>query len=313
MAAPPFGFQQQLNPDLLNQVAHSGDNTGWGPIVKQLLGAVQQGVAQSQQKAKQQQFQQMLSQLMGPQQQQQGPQMPTGPAIKGPQGYVPPGAGPMAVPAGQSPMPTNPSSGMGAAPPPFNGVDLGKLIGLYMQMDPQGMMGKLEGQMFQTPDQKAQADYLRWKMTQGNQQKPEFSPMSMAAQSSRTTGCTHARRDSPKLRPPGTGNRWVRGASIVRGRSGRDEGGPYGQRGRAFRGHGHNAHGAPASLPIQRATASESFRPRDGRWRWPRPAARLWQASADLAGVTATRWPSIETWRRGRRRRLGKAALPSRL
>ena len=172
MAAPPFGFQQQLNPDLLNQVAHSGDNTGWGPIVKQLLGAVQQGVAQSQQKQRSQQFQQMISQLMGPQQQQQGPQMPTGPAIKGPQGYVPPGAGPMAVPAGQSPMPTNPSSGMGAAPPPFNGVDPGKLIGLYMQMDPQGanaLIGKMLGGKMAPPQmnplQQAQAalDYARAK------------------------------------------------------------------------------------------------------------------------------------------------------
>jgi hypothetical protein len=132
MTAPPFGFQQQINSELLSQLAHSGDNSGWGPVVNELMGSVQKGTENYRKK-------QLLNKLaMAMQnygQPQQGPPAPAGPPIQGPQGYAPPNQGPnsSAIPAGQTPMQQNPTSGIGAP----TGQGSSEIMGLLMQANPE--------------------------------------------------------------------------------------------------------------------------------------------------------------------------------
>ena len=130
----PQGVPESIISGLINRRSKGAEGlnqfnqSNFFPALQQMT----QQIAQANQKQKQQQA---LAGIMAQLQQnpggaQQGPQMPTGPAIQGPQGYAPPNQGPnsSAVPAGQSPMPRNPSSGMGAAPQPFNGIDPKQLI-----------------------------------------------------------------------------------------------------------------------------------------------------------------------------------------
>ena len=127
-----------------------GDIAGLGQGLGQGLASIGDIIGEQKKKA-------LLAQIVQAMQTQGAPQQ--GPPLPG---------------MGQAQGIPSPASGMGG--PAQDNTQ--QLKGLMMQADPQGMMGAMEGQMFQTPDQKAQADYLRWKMTQGNQQKPEFSPVS---------------------------------------------------------------------------------------------------------------------------------------
>src|ERR1700744_1461155 len=109
MADTPFGFQQQIDPGLLQKLADSGNNSGWGPIVNQISQAIQQGIQGQKQKQQQQSLMALLSQVQQGQQPQQAPQLP--------------GVGMPGMPA--------PRSGMGAQRSPqqlFNGIDPSQMI-----------------------------------------------------------------------------------------------------------------------------------------------------------------------------------------
>lgn len=116
-------------------------NSGFFP---QLGQTIQQMGQNEQKKKKQDQLQQLLQAMRTQGAPQQGPQMPAGPPIQGPAGYTPPGAGSSAVPAGQAPMPQNPTSGMGA--PAQDNSD--RIKQLMMAYDPQGSMEAMQKQMF---------------------------------------------------------------------------------------------------------------------------------------------------------------------
>lgn len=134
-------------------------NSGFFP---QLGQTIQQMGQNEQKKKKQDQLQQLLQAMRTQGAPQQGPQMPAGPPIQGPAGYTPPGAGPSAVPAGQAPMPQNPTSGMGA--PAQDNSD--RIKQLMMAYDPQGSMEAMQKQMFpaaMNPLQQSQADYYKAK------------------------------------------------------------------------------------------------------------------------------------------------------
>jgi hypothetical protein len=136
MIAPPFDFTPKDLTPLLQQMIDIKANR-WPGAVQQGFQGVNAAVSGITERDRQKQLIQKLAMAMqNYNQPQQGPQMPTGPAIQGPQGYVPPNQGPnsSAIPSGQYPMPQNPSSGMGAP----TGQKSSEIIGLLMQMDPHG-------------------------------------------------------------------------------------------------------------------------------------------------------------------------------
>lgn len=107
-----------------NRQQANQDMAGIGQGLGESLSAVSQQIQAQKQK-------QLLNQLMQAMQTQgqvpQGPQMPSGPAIQGPQGYAPPGAGPSTVPSGQFPMPPKPQ--------PLDNTNL--INSLMTRLDPQ--------------------------------------------------------------------------------------------------------------------------------------------------------------------------------
>ena len=182
MVAPPFGFQQQLDPNLLAQIVEAGKNSGWGPVIQQAISGATQGYQQGQQRREHNQQRDLVKklamQMQNYNQPQQGPQMPTGPAIQGPQGYAPPNQGPnsTAVPAGQYPMPQNPTSGMGAP----NSGGASEILGTLIKMDPSGeLVQKLIAQRMglNQPDALQQSEIVKnqalaKRYSMGPQQKP---------------------------------------------------------------------------------------------------------------------------------------------
>lgn len=144
MAGPPFDFQQKIDPQLLQQIVQSGQNSGWGPVVSQIGDAIQKGIKQKQQQAA---LQQLIQGMGTPQTQGQPPTAGVG-------GF------------NQNAPPQ--TSGY----PPFNGMDPVKLLGLLAKSDPQGaqeLVGKLIQQKMQGPNVRDQ--YLQWKMSQQPQTK----------------------------------------------------------------------------------------------------------------------------------------------
>lgn len=140
MAQPPFGFQQQIDPNLLSQLAQSGNNSGWGPVVQQLTGAVQQFQQGQQQKQKQAQLGQLLQQMRGT---PQGASAPT---------QIPPGQ-PMTAGLGnmgQDVTMSNPQQAQppqAQQPPMAGGMDPNALLGAYAKIDPQGAQELLQKNM----------------------------------------------------------------------------------------------------------------------------------------------------------------------
>jgi hypothetical protein len=93
MSAPPFGFQQQLDPGLLQQIVEAGKNSGWGPVINKAISGATQGYQQGQQRRDHNQQKQLVQklamQMQNMSQPQQGPPAPAGPPIQGPAGYAP--------------------------------------------------------------------------------------------------------------------------------------------------------------------------------------------------------------------------------
>lgn len=125
--------QQQKNQ---NQQNMNQNIAGLG----QGLGQIGQDVGLIYQQQKQKELMdQLMAASRGQGALQQGPQMPTGPAIQGPSGYAPPGNHPSAVRAGQYPMPQNPTSGMGAPAQDNTSV----INSLLMQLAPKESMERM--------------------------------------------------------------------------------------------------------------------------------------------------------------------------
>lgn len=130
--------QQEKNKNFQQRLQ---DIQGIGQGLGNSLGQIAQMVEQQKKK---QLLDQIVMAMKNQGQPQLGPQMPgvgTGsmPPIQGPAGYAPPGAGSSAIPAGQSPMMTPPTSGMGAPSPDQSGL----IDYLMMQYDPQAGMKTL--------------------------------------------------------------------------------------------------------------------------------------------------------------------------
>lgn len=142
--------------------------------IGQTLG---QGMGQIGQMVQAQKQKQLLDQLMMAMKSNgqipQGPQMPTGPAIQGPQGYMPPGAGPSAVPAGQFPMPPKPQP-----------IDNSNLINsLMMKLAPQeAIKANFERQDPYKQALTAQANAEAQKSLRPPKQSPEYQPYGISPQ-----------------------------------------------------------------------------------------------------------------------------------
>jgi hypothetical protein len=125
-------FMQSADRQNQNRQQMNQDIAGIGQGLGQTFGNIGQMVGEQKKKAI---LNQIIAAMRANGLPQQGPQIPTGPAIQGPEGYSPPNQGPnsTAIPAGQFPMPKNPVSGMGSPAQDNNPL----IESLIMQYDPQ--------------------------------------------------------------------------------------------------------------------------------------------------------------------------------
>lgn len=156
--------------DMVQNISGIGEGLGQG--ISGITEAMQA-------KKKQDTLKQLLAAMRGQGAPQEGPQNATpDPAIVGPAGYVPPGAGPEAVPAGQPSqytMQPNPQSGMGA--PPQDNTQL--INSLMMQFDPQaGIKAYMDQQDPYRKALTAQANATAEKERRPPKPNPEWSPVS---------------------------------------------------------------------------------------------------------------------------------------